>query len=94
MICSSIGLLLAAAGWDVWLGNFRGNVYSRNHTVLEPDSKEFWLFSWDEMGQYDLPAMITYVVQATGRRKVVYIGHSMGTTAFWVMMNRLVIFEG
>ena len=82
------GFLLADAGYDVWLGNFRGNMYSRNHTSLDPDEEIFWRFSWDQMGEFDLPAMLQYVRDLTGRQQMLYVGHSMGTTAFWVMMNK------
>ena len=47
----------------------------------------FWQFSWDQMGQYDLPTMLQYVREVTGQQ-IIYIGHSMGTTAFWVMCNQ------
>ena len=46
------------------------------------------------MGHYDLPTMLGYVSHVTKSRDarepgegIVYIGHSMGTTAFWVMCN-------
>jgi len=41
--------------------------------------------SWHEIGVYDLPAMIDYIVKTTGRKKMFYIGHSQGTTSFFVM---------
>ena len=44
-------------------------------------------FSWDEMGKYDLPAMINKTLETTGQDKLFYAGHSMGTTAFMVMSN-------
>lgn len=49
--------ILAKAGYDVWLGNQRGNKYSRQHKYLNPDTDDqYWSFSWTEMGDYDAPA--------------------------------------
>ena len=36
--------LLADLGYDVWLGNLRGNVYSRAHVRLNPKGSEYWKF--------------------------------------------------
>lgn len=35
---------------------------------------------------HDLPAMIDYIAKTTGQ-KILYLGHSMGTTAFFVMAS-------
>jgi len=84
---NSLGFILADAGYDVWLGNYRGNTYARGHCHLNPKSQEFWKFSWDEMGKFDIPAMIDKILKVTGQEKIFYIGHSMGTTGFMVMAN-------
>ncbi|XP_059047195.1 lipase 3-like [Achroia grisella] len=84
---SALAYLLADAGYDVWLGNDRGNKHSRRHISLSTNDKEFWDFSWDEIGRFDLPAMIDYVLKITGTNQLQYIGHSQGTTAFFVLCS-------
>jgi len=54
---------------------------------LTVKDKEFWDFSWQEMGLYDIPADIAYVVEKTGQEKIYYIGHSMGGTMFAIAMS-------
>ncbi|CAK1549662.1 unnamed protein product [Leptosia nina] len=82
-----LAYLLAEAGYDVWMGNARGNTYSRKHASLQTTSSAFWKFSWHEIGYYDLPAMIDYVIKETGVQKMQYVAFSQGTTAFWVMTS-------
>jgi lysosomal acid lipase/cholesteryl ester hydrolase len=40
----SSGYLLVDAGYDVWLGNFRGSRYGLNHTRLDDDDPRFWRY--------------------------------------------------
>jgi len=37
------------------------------------------------MGVSDLPAVIDYILEKTGAQQIFYIGHSMGTTMFYVL---------
>uniref|UniRef100_A0A0N4UNH8 Abhydro_lipase domain-containing protein n=1 Tax=Dracunculus medinensis TaxID=318479 RepID=A0A0N4UNH8_DRAME len=85
---NSLGFLLADLGFDVWIGNFRGNIYSRSHTNLTIKDEKYWQFSWDEMAKYDLPAMIDMVLHITKRSCIYYIGHSQGTLTMFAMLSQ------
>ncbi|XP_049821792.1 lipase 3-like isoform X2 [Aethina tumida] len=81
----SLGYILANT-YDVWIGNSRGTTFSRRHKTLNPETDaQFWRFSFDEKGRYDLPANIDYILNATGRSQLYYVGHSEGTSSFYVM---------
>jgi len=75
----SLAFILADKGYDVWMGNNRGNRYSTDNVYFPNTSAEYWAFSFDQMGSHDFPTMINYVRNNTGYPKIVYIGHSQGT---------------
>ncbi|XP_068748610.1 gastric triacylglycerol lipase-like [Montipora capricornis] len=84
----SFAFILADAGFDVWLGNVRGNTYGLRHIKYPVHSDEFWDFSWDEMARFDLPAMLKFVTTKTSQASLYYIAHSQGTTIAFAEFSR------
>jgi pimeloyl-ACP methyl ester carboxylesterase len=79
---------LVREGYDVWLGNQRGTTYSTGHTTLDVKSKEYWSFSFTEMGEYDAPAQIEYALNVAGQKKAAaFIGHSQGTSQMFYALS-------
>jgi len=76
----SVSFLLYDHGYDVWIGNNRGNKWGKAHSDLDTSSDEFWDFSWDEMAMFDLPTMLKTTLDTTGMDHIsAYMGHSEGT---------------
>ncbi|XP_033217128.1 lipase 3-like [Belonocnema kinseyi] len=81
----SMAFNLVDKGYDVWLGNNRGNTYSSKHVSKLETSYGFWDFSWHEMGIYDLPATIDYVLNNTNKKNLHLLCFSQGCTQTFVM---------
>ncbi|KAJ1725511.1 cholesterol esterase [Coemansia erecta] len=79
---------LAEAGYDVWLGNSRGNKYSYKHIKYAPDDRRFWNFSIDEIANIDVPTTIDYILNETGASSLTYIGFSQGTAQMFMALSR------
>ena len=83
-----LSIMLADNGFDVWMTNSRGTLFSLGHTNPEYDSNifysKYWDFTFHEMAQYDLTANVFYVKNMTSFEKIDYIGHSQGTVQYFI----------
>ncbi|RPB05058.1 alpha/beta-hydrolase [Choiromyces venosus 120613-1] len=79
--------VLVEKGFDVWLGNNRGNKYSKksiHHPSLSP---KFWDFSMDEFAFHDIPDSINYILSTSKQKSLSYIGFSQGTAQAFATLS-------
>ncbi|XP_063697753.1 lipase 3-like [Culicoides brevitarsis] len=77
----SLAFMLFHAGYDVWISNSRGTSLSKGHVTLSRNDPQYWDFSFHELGLYDVPAAIDFILNNTKRESLHYIGHSQGCTS-------------
>ncbi|XP_025265031.1 LOW QUALITY PROTEIN: lipase 3 [Camponotus floridanus] len=70
----ALAYILADEGYDVWLGNFRGNTYSKAHISLSPLNSTFWNFSFFTMAS-ERPKISKMVQMMIALAPAVFIKH-------------------
>lgn len=79
--------VLVEQGYDVWLGNNRGNKYSKKSTTYAPTDTRFWNFSMDQFAFHDIPDSINYILSTTQQPSLSYIGFSQGTAQAFATLS-------
>ncbi|KAG1878899.1 Alpha/Beta hydrolase protein [Suillus subluteus] len=64
--------VLAEQGFDVWMGNNRGNKYSKKSVHHDPNSVKFWNYSLDDFAWHDIPDSIQYILDITKSSSLSY----------------------
>lgn len=72
-------------GYDIYIGNNRGNKHSRK--PRKDHSKDFWDFTFHEMGLYDVPAFVNLINSNNESPKIIYVGHSQGCGQFMALCS-------
>ncbi|KAK3991203.1 putative sterol esterase [Cladorrhinum sp. PSN332] len=83
----ALPFVLVERGFDVWLGNNRGNKYSKKSIRFSPNTNEFWNFSIDQFALHDIPNSISYILEITGQPSLSYIGFSQGTAQAFASLS-------
>ncbi|KAK3676812.1 cholesterol esterase [Recurvomyces mirabilis] len=78
---------LVDQGYDVWLGNNRGNKYSKKNLHYAPTQTQFWNFSMDQFAFHDIPDSINYILSTTQQPSLSYIGFSQGSAQAFATLS-------
>lgn len=83
----SVAFVLVELGFDVWLGNNRGNKYSKKSIHHNANSTRFWDYSIDDYAWHDIPDSIDYILRITKEQSLSYVGFSQGTAQAFATLS-------
>lgn len=83
----SLAFWLCKAGYDVWLGNNRCGFHPEHETLKYGDPR-MWCWNIQQMGVYDLSALVDRVLLETEFAKIGLVCHSQGTTQTFVALAK------
>ena len=87
IVGNSLPFEMAKRGFDVWLGNLRGNLECLGHKTLDHRESKYWRHNFDDFTFRDLPAMIQTVLQRTAKERLDYVGHSIGSAVLFALLT-------
>lgn len=84
---NNLPFVLHDLGFDVWMGNNRGNKYSTAHLSRMPNSHIFWDFSIDEFAFFDIPNSVQFVLERTKVPQLICVGFSQGSAQMFAAFS-------
>ena len=83
----NLPFVLHDLGYDVWMGNNRGNKYSTTHLYYTPKSDKFWDFGIDEFAFFDIPNSIEFISEFCHVGKIICVGFSQGSAQMFAAFS-------
>lgn len=86
----SIAKFLHKRGFDVWIVELRGTGQSHKPGLITRTLSRYltdWTF--DDFVFKDLPAVVDYIRKKTGRKKLHWVGHSLGGTLIYAAIETM-----
>ncbi|GMG38872.1 unnamed protein product [Ambrosiozyma monospora] len=83
----NLPFVLCQLGYDVYLGNNRGNKYSSKHVSYNPTEDRFWDFSIDQFSLFDIPDCIDYILELNHADSLTYVGFSQEAFQLAIELN-------
>jgi pimeloyl-ACP methyl ester carboxylesterase len=79
----SLAAYLQSRGWDVWIASMRGDMGS-----TAPPRRGASTYTFDDIANYDVPAIVESVLAQSPYEQLFWVGHSMGGMLLYTALTR------